>query len=937
MPDAVRPMTPLSGTSLAQPMGKAGCVRLRSRVRDQDRRVVVGASGTGAGSRRTAVRELQGARVHRPSTRSLPAPARAAEDRSRFTGDIMHSTRVWPHHDSVPTRTGATMAALLVALSLPTLAQSPAWSVEYDKSGVVGRIYTFTSCGGQLVAGGDFLQADGIDFGQVARFDGVGWKSLGGGVFGNEVRALAEFQGNLVAGGDFDLAGGNPVASVAGFDGTQWFSLGQGVERFGGLGRVNTLAVHQGDLYVGGDFDRAGGVAVGGIARWDGSQWHAVSSGVQGTMPIVRTLHSGSDGLLYVGGEFDSAGGTPNTARMAAWDGSSFVSLGGGFPGPLNTTVWDFEEFGGEVWTCGSFDLPGGANHEKIAIWNGVSWRAAAEVPDSAVSTRCHALEVLGGSIYVAGNIVEVDGVPVTRIARFDGSAWSGLGGVAGGAVVDSPIFGLHAHQGRLHVGGEFERAGPDPFALGGSRASESVATFDGVDWGLLGRGLGLSHPPKDVVRWQGDLVAIGGFSAIGAVSQTSAARFDGESWSDLAHFTGTPRAALVSGGDLIVAGDFDSVDSVPVEGVARFDGLQWSALGTGAGFNGYELEEYQGELYLGGLGGVLRLRAGTWQAFAPQVFGQVEAMEVHRGVLYYGGSFNGQPNLLTWDGTTQQGIVNVNGSVHALSSIGSMLYVGGDFTKIAGQTLPLLAAWDGSQWRGVGTPLTGVHVNEITEHLGEIYIGGNLFVPGFPPNKYVARFDGSAWTSLDGGLNGDASTLISDPNRGTLYAFGPFTKADGRPSWHMAEWSENVVSAGTTYCTAKTDSLGCVPGIGATGVPSVGGTQAFGVTAGPCSSGRVGTFFYGYLANNLPFQGGTLCVAPPIQRLKPRSTGGNPPPNDCSGSLTEDFAKRIRSGVDPLLIPGAQVFVQGWYRDPQDPGGFGVGLTRGLEFTVLP
>src|SRR5690349_13840131 len=47
-------------------------------------------------------------------------------------------------------------------------------------------------------------------------------------------------------------------------------------------GRVNALAVMGSDLYVGGDFERAGDLVLNGLARWDGTNWHSVANGVGG-------------------------------------------------------------------------------------------------------------------------------------------------------------------------------------------------------------------------------------------------------------------------------------------------------------------------------------------------------------------------------------------------------------------------------------------------------------------------------------------------------------------------------------------------------------------------------------------------------------------------------------------------------------------------------
>ena len=58
------------------------------------------------------------------------------------------------------------------------------------------------------------------------------------------------------------------------------------------------------DIYVGGAFTTAGGSSANRIAKWDGSSWSALGSGVDN---VARTLViSGTD--LYVGGSFFTAG-----------------------------------------------------------------------------------------------------------------------------------------------------------------------------------------------------------------------------------------------------------------------------------------------------------------------------------------------------------------------------------------------------------------------------------------------------------------------------------------------------------------------------------------------------------------------------------------------------------------------------------------------------
>lgn len=137
------------------------------------------------------------------------------------------------------------------------------------------------------------------------------------------------------------------------------------------------------------------------------------------------------------------------------------------------------------------------------------------------------------------------------------------------------------------------------------------------------------------------------------------------------------------------------------------------------------------------------------------------------------------------------------------------------------------------------------------------------------------------------------------------------------------------------TYCTPKPNSQGCQPGIGHAGVPSASSPSSFDVTAANVINNKNGVLFYGYGPAGLPFQGGFLCVQPPIRRTAVQSSAGNPPPDDCSGAFSYDFNSRIQSGVDPALVPCAAVCCQYWYRDPLDPSGFGTGLSDALRFEI--
>jgi choice-of-anchor B domain-containing protein len=134
------------------------------------------------------------------------------------------------------------------------------------------------------------------------------------------------------------------------------------------------------------------------------------------------------------------------------------------------------------------------------------------------------------------------------------------------------------------------------------------------------------------------------------------------------------------------------------------------------------------------------------------------------------------------------------------------------------------------------------------------------------------------------------------------------------------------------TYCTAKLTSQGCLPAIGFGGTPSASSPAPFLIMADLVVENMTGILFYGHGQNNVPFQGGTLCAASPIKRLPPQNSGGVLP---CDGSYSVDFNAKIQDGSDPVLVSGAQVNAQFWFRDTASS--FGSGLTNALDFVIQP
>jgi hypothetical protein len=104
---------------------------------------------------------------------------------------------------------------------------------------------------------------------------------------------------------------------------------------------VYGLAVSGSDLYAAGVFTTAGGTPANQIAKWNGSSWTALGSGLNG--PAVLAI-SGSD--LFAGGKFTTAGGKVSAYVAHAYlDHPSFSIL----RSSSDVTLWWPSFYGGFV------------------------------------------------------------------------------------------------------------------------------------------------------------------------------------------------------------------------------------------------------------------------------------------------------------------------------------------------------------------------------------------------------------------------------------------------------------------------------------------------------------------------------------------------------------------------------------------------------------
>jgi len=672
--------------------------------------------------------------------------------------------------------------------------------------------------------------------------------------------------GDLVVGGDFTVCGGASANHVARWDGSSWTSLGTGTAGGGyAPGRVSALVAIGTDLYAGGMFSEAGGVAAKYIARWNGNAWSSVGNGADLNGDVNALAAIGTD--LYAGGFFEQAGGAP-TYGVARWDGAAWSSLGNGLANGVDTNVYALATIGTDLYVGGDFTLAGGAYAIGIARWNGSAWSSLG-TGYPGVNGEVYAIAAIGPDLYVGGSFFEAGGTAAKNVARWDGSTWSGLG--AGVGVGFSSVNALAVIGADLYAGGD------SYVTQAGGVAANHIAHWDGSVWSSLGidAGNGVDSVVAALTVIGTDLYAGGYFTQAGGAAANRIARWDGGAWSTLGNDAGNGMDSYVYAmaaidTDLYVGGDFIHDGNATANGIARLHDGTWSSLEAGLNYSGYSADAYAfaasgTDLYVGGsftqAGGQAANRIARWNGNAWSSLGSgvengvnssVNALAMVGTDLYVGGAHDftqagsvAANHIARWNGSTWSSLgigagngvsssIAGGGSINALATSGTDLYVGGFFDQAGGQAANGVARWDGNAWSALGTGVDNVYA--LAAIGTDLYAGGSFNQAGGVAANNIARWNGVAWSSLGtgagNGMNGSVFVLAAVGS--DLYVGGYFTQAGGVEANNIARWDGSAWSSvGTGASNGVKSGVNALAAVGT--VLYVGGR--FGEAGGQVSS----------------------------------------------------------------------------------------------------
>lgn len=291
---------------------------------------------------------------------------------------------------------------------------------QWDTLGVIrGLVNSVVLYRDTLIVAGTFDEVDGLPIERIVAYAGGSWFPYGS--FDNGVRKVKMLNDELYAVGGFLTADGDTCYGVAKRMGNLWQGVGEFVpDSWSGL--VN-IELYDGAVVV------IGPATINGIRsvfQYDGLSWSPLGPGILGGLAGLRSI-AVFQGDLYVGGQIPLGAGNPGQEIMR-WDGSSFHGLGLG----LQAELGDFSSFSGcfdmtvhdnKLFVCGGFNYAGGVLAQGVASWDGTQWCG---VPGEFTSTNhyANALAFYYDTLFVqCGDTA--DGQFVNQVAKFVGTDYA--------------------------------------------------------------------------------------------------------------------------------------------------------------------------------------------------------------------------------------------------------------------------------------------------------------------------------------------------------------------------------------------------------------------------------------------------------------------------------------------------------------------------------
>jgi hypothetical protein len=359
----------------------------------------------------------------------------------------------------------------MVAVCLPHMHTAAQPLVEEVGGGVglLGVSHLFPdSTGDRLLLAGWFAQANGEPVSPgILEWTGAAFGQFGCGIvwdcvqtinamgLSNPSRTIAIWNGDLYLGGDFFFTrNGVTYNRIMRWDGEEWQPVGGGMSS-----AVKSLKVIDGELIAAGWFTYADTVLCNGLARWDGERWHKVVDVPPfyiGDGPNMVQDVEKFQGQWYLGGNL------PLGRDLVRYTGQQWEIVGGGFTSAFSS-VSRLKVYNGQLFVAGTFancpPLGNGLDPGNgIVAWDGNNWDVLGGGTCGSANGSVWDMTWMRDTLYACGNFNMAGGVQGGKLAKWDGQQWCML--VPQGYFGTANLIALAVHHDSLFIGGGFQQAG---------------------------------------------------------------------------------------------------------------------------------------------------------------------------------------------------------------------------------------------------------------------------------------------------------------------------------------------------------------------------------------------------------------------------------------------------------------------------------------------
>ena len=440
---------------------------------------------------------------------------------------------------------------------------------------------------------------------------------------------------------------------------------------------------------------------------------------------------------------------------LLASDGTELVVMDGQELHWLRDRRWRDEEvrvpgsasalvlWNGRVVAGGEIGERGTRGKVGVVAWNGQAWASLGGGIGGVPLPRVNAMMADGGAVWVAGRFERAGDLPAGNVARWDGIGWDDLGGGADGEIVAMAV-----HDGGVAVAGTFTQIG--------GRACEGLALWRDGSWIPLPAPSVPTLKSADacplpavtrLVSVREGLLALGRFSFVDP---------SGETVRDVAVLVDGKWQRWLHAHELFGSGEQEDWSSLSRRRLSRIRAVAGEGDGGRVAISG----EGPAEIDL-----------------VAQVDGNIDKRATW--LLYPRLDRAATPRLANWGNDLLLLGVDYIGP----SRVGGLGRLGTDGWEPIGD-------WLGPDGQ------SGCAVKSAVEWRGQLVVAGVFDAVAGRPARYVAAFDGHAWSNLAGGVPVESVTAVQMlPRRRDLVVMTDRHAAGSRAEVRLSSWDGSAWS----------------------------------------------------------------------------------------------------------------------------------------------